>query len=64
MPYDVLADGGDVWFTFAEPARLYHFAEPSLQWLAGLLRPATPLLLSPTHVHYSVPGLGVLRILR
>lgn len=62
-PFDVHIEGDAVWFTLAEPGALQLFASQQSTWVAGLLRASTPILVTAAGVYYSVPSVGVVRLL-
>ncbi len=63
-PYDVRTDGGKLWFTTADPGQLYAWQPPNELFVAGLLRPRTPIALDPQYLYWSSPGTGILRVAR
>lgn len=63
-PYDVRADGGQLWFTTADPGQLYAWQPPNEAFVAGLLRPRTPIAVDPQYLYWSSPGTGILRVAR
>lgn len=63
-PYDVRANGGQLWFTTADPGQLYAWQPPNETFVAGLLRPRTPIALDSQYLYWSSPGTGILRVAR
>ncbi len=62
--FDVRADAGQLWFTTADPGRLYAFHDPDATLVAGVLRARTPIALDATHVYWSSPGAGIVQLAR
>ncbi len=63
-PFDVRADSGMIWFTTSDPGELYESDLVTPLFLAGLLRPDTPILVGPSYIYWSMSGVGVLRLPR